>query len=238
MESIFKYIAKDRFRNYRRLYSIKDLILEIREISEADACKMCFFYSVKKKTLDIGIVVKPRMIDFINRYGDNYTRSDLCSDCKKDKIMPYCLIELLSLIYIERRDRFEEIVKLLRVKLPYDLVLSNLIFKHCASYVKNDEPCPMIIELIGKIANIEDSSWISYHGDKYLDYFIEKCCKINLKCIVSVYLKGVSIRTLEKVISRCGDEEKIITLDTDLYPELEKKRKHLNRLGIKIIPRQ
>jgi hypothetical protein len=250
MESIISTILiPDRFRDYKRLYSIKNLIIGIRDIlgwsRESETCKMCFLYNNRGRLLDDDSDIDDDdRVKFINRNGDHYTWNDLCHQCNGSDNADY-LDKLLLLAYGEKRDRLNEIISLFRVKFPYDILLKEcecygFIHRHCPHYNRgNKELCPIIIELIGKMADIKSSYWISSYDIKYIDYFLAKGCKIDLPKIIDDYIRvGNSVKRIEKVISYCSDEEKIIKLTTKTNNKLLMKRKinRLKLLGIKIIP--
>jgi hypothetical protein len=249
MESIISTILiPDCFRHYKRLYSIKDLISEIRDIigqRGPEACKMCLVYNRRGSVSgDDSDIDDDDRVKFINRNGDHYTWSDLCGQCNGSGNTDY-LGKLLSMVYIVKRDKFDEIINLFRVKFPYDILLKEcelplrLAHKHCSHYNEDtDDLCPVIIELIEKMANIKSSYWISFYNIIYIDYFIEKGCKIDLPELINSYIEGDSIKRIKKIISYCSDEEKIIKLAVKASNRslLKRKINRLKLLGIKFIP--
>ena len=191
MEAIISTIVKPNLlRRYKRLYFIKDLILELNGANAEDTCKMCFWNCIKYNKSADNKNVDYRKIEFINRYGNSYTWRDLCHTCKKTKSADIeCLSALLSLVYLKKKYRFEEIANLLRVKFPYDSALINfisprsLVHKSCAHYAHYDYytrtkvPCPIAIELIEKMTNINCDRWINYYEEEYIDYFVARGAK-------------------------------------------------------------
>ena len=125
MDSILKLIVKhDKFKYFRLIYSIKDLLLKHNPGSIP--CRMCF--------IGIGpgwwIINKPieNQLKFINRYGNEYTGHDLCLSCiamRPGITYKNYTERILVLIYQHERDKFKEIANLFEVAEPYQMLLGE-----------------------------------------------------------------------------------------------------------------
>ena len=76
-------LKPDKFKIFRLIYSIKDLIAEIRDPIERDDCKMCFIFNAGNNFSRYSCFNSDR-IGFINRYGNIYDRNNLCYYCNNN----------------------------------------------------------------------------------------------------------------------------------------------------------
>lgn len=247
MDSIIKLIVKpDKFKTYRLIYNIKDMLMKYATEPE-ELCQMCFLHYSKLDYRDYNesdSEIEDDKVDFINRHGHNYTYNDLCNWCKKSNTNKIETCVILLLVYKFKKPRLNEIITMFKIKNPYSILLHKYENQNnhieCAHYYNNlndwdgPEPCPIVLELIDNLTDLNDIYWICSYGLKYIDYFIKKGCKIDLSWIIYGFVDGESSDRLDKVIEFCDAE----TIKTALYRIAGKKCdpekiKYLMKLGTK-----
>lgn len=246
METIIKLITKpDKFKTYRLIYKIKDLLIKHDEEHPEELCKMCFLYCcrINGDYDSSDSEIEDDTVVFINRHGDNYTYNDVCFRCKS---LDIDIGEILLFIYKFEKPRLKEIIDMSKIKNPYSILLYKYEngYNHtkCNHYIhySNDwdgpEPCPMVLELIDNLTDITNPYWIRHYDVKYIDYFLKKGCMIDLMSIVSDFVDkwgNKSSTRLDKVIKFCDAE----IIKTALYSSAGKncdpdKIKYLMKIGI------
>ena len=125
MNSILNIIFKpDEFKYFRLIYSIKNLLL--KHNSSSIPCRMCFI-GIGAGWCDVNETIENKL-KFINRYGNEYTKHDLCFSCvsmRPGLTYKNYTERILVLVYQHERDKFKEIANLFEVAEPYAVLLGE-----------------------------------------------------------------------------------------------------------------
>jgi len=200
-------------------------------------CQLCFLYEAWDESRSYKLKDAIKVV----ARGKKFDSSELCFDCNHGVSDPHEYVcEVVALVYCLARDRFDEVVKLFKVKDPYDMLLKKFEHTWDPGHSFCDHPvmkgCPVIIGLIDKLTNLDNSYWISNYNSDYINYFIRKGCKIDLPEIVIKYLTRENSVRLDKVVKLCDTKDAfnhkhIDQLCGHFYGRV-RDLKHLVKLGL------